>query len=836
VVRLTVREAPVSHTLPARTVFSRPEVKGKFLFVDQQKFWVRGVTYGTFAPREDGAQFPEPVTVERDFAEISANGLNAVRVYTVPPIWLLDLAQKYGLRAMVGLPWEQHIAFLDDKGRAKEIEDRMRAAIISCGKHPAILCYCLGNEIPASIVRWHGRNRVERFLERLYRIGKAEDPTGLFTYVNFPTTEYLQLPFLDLVCFNVYLESRDKFKNYLARLQNIAEERPLVMAEIGLDSRRNGELAQARSLDWQVRTAHEAGCAGTFIFAWTDEWHRGGNEIEDWDFGLTTRERHPKPALSTVRKAFAEVTVQTNLPWPRISVVVCSLNGARTIRDTLEGLKNLEYPNYEVIVVNDGSTDDTPKIASEYDVVLISTENRGLSNARNTGIEAASGEIVAYIDDDAYPDPHWLKYLATTFMTTSYIGVGGPNFAPPGDGLIADCVANSPGGPTHVLISDEEAEHIPGCNKAFRKSALQAIGGFDPRFRAAGDDVDVCWRLQEKGWKIGFNPAAVVWHHCRNSVKTYWKQQLGYGKAEALLEQKWPEKYNSAGHLTWTGRIYGKRLTQPVAKGNWRVYQGVWGTALFQSLYERMPGTLLSLPLMPEWYIMVALLGVLSTVGIWWAPLAMVFPLFLAAVALPVIQAVQSAKRATFPTLERRPGERFKKRALTAGLHLLQPLARLLGRIRHGLTPWRFRGLHRFARPGKRAVTLWSETWKSPETWLCSLESALRKHNAPVFRGGDFNDWDLEVRGGLFGSIRTLMAIEEHGSGKQLIRFRAWSRCSPAGLGFALLFALLSWWAALDQAWVAFGLLSGLAAALVFRMLSECAYATAALLNSLKQE
>ena len=112
----------------------------------------------------------------------------------------------------------------------------------------------------------------------------------------------------------------------------------------------------------------------------------------------------------------------------------------------------------------------------------------------------------------------------------------------------------------------------------------------------------------------------------------------------------------------------------------------------------------------------------------------------------------------------------------------------------------------------------------------------MRKHNAPVFRGGDFNDWDLEVRGGLFGSIRTLMAIEEHGSGKQLIRFRAWSRCSPAGLGFALLFALLSWWAALDQAWVAFGLLSGLAAALVFRMLSECAYATAALLNSLKQE
>ncbi len=835
-VRVSVREAPVIHTQPIRNVLSRPEVKGKFLFVDQKKFWVRGVTYGTFSPREDGSQFPEPETVERDFAEMCANGLNSVRVYTVPPLWLLDLAQKFDLRVMVGLPWEQHIAFLDDKRRAKQIEERIRQDVISCGKHPAILCYCLGNESPASIVRWHGRQRIERFLQRLYRIGKSEDPNGLFTYVNFPTTEYLQLPFLDLVCFNVYLETREKFKGYLARLQNIADERPLVMAEIGLDSRGNGEIAQARSLDWQVRAAHEAGCAGTFIFAWTDEWHRGGNEIEDWDFGLTTRDRQPKPALSTVRKAFAEVAVQPNISWPRISVVVCSLNGARTIRDALEGLQKLDYPNYEVIVVNDGSTDGTPDIAVEYDVTLISTENRGLSAARNTGMEMATGEIVAYIDDDAYPDPHWLKYLATTFMTTSYVGVGGPNLAPPGDGLVADCVANAPGGPTHVLISDEEAEHIPGCNKAFRKSALQAIGGFDPRFRAAGDDVDVCWRLQEKGWKIGFNPAAVVWHHCRNSVKTYWKQQQGYGKAEALLEQKWPEKYNSAGHLTWAGRIYSKRLTQPVTNGKWQVYQGVWGSALFQSLYERMPGTLLSLPLMPEWFLMIALLGVLSFVGVWWAPLQLVFPLFLLALTLPVVQAVRSSRRASFPTPSPSAIERFKKRVITAFLHLVQPLARLIGRIRHGLTPWRCRGLARLAWPGKRGVTLWSETWRSPENWLGSLEETLRKQSAAVFRGGDFNDWDLEIRGGLCGSVRTLMAIEEHGAGKQLVRFRAWTRCSPVGIAITGLFALLSCWAALDQAWMAFALLSAATGTLVFRMLTECSVATASLLNALKQD
>jgi beta-galactosidase/beta-glucuronidase len=150
---------------------------------------------------------------------------------------------------MVGLPWEQHTAFLDDQGRRRSIEERVRVGVRACAGHPAVLCYAIGNEIPAPIVRWHGRRRVERFLARLYRAVKAEDPAGLVTYVNYPSTEYLQLPFLDFACFNVYLEDRERLAAYLARLQNLAGDRPLILAEIGLDSRRNGEEAQARALD-----------------------------------------------------------------------------------------------------------------------------------------------------------------------------------------------------------------------------------------------------------------------------------------------------------------------------------------------------------------------------------------------------------------------------------------------------------------------------------------------------------------------------------------------------------------------------------------------------------
>jgi beta-galactosidase/beta-glucuronidase len=298
-------------------------VHGRSVLVGTEKFHVRGVTYGTFRS-EDGSSFPAPERVREDFAAMAAAGINAVRTYVPPPAWLLDAALAHGIRVMVGFAWEQHVAFLDDEERARRIERRLADQVRALELHPAILCYSIGNEIPASIVRWHGRRRVERFLERLYRAAKQEDPQGLVTYVNFPSTEYLELPFLDLVTFNVYLESQQPLQDYLARLQNLAGDRPLLLAEVGFDSRRHGTDEQARVLRWQIETAATAGCAGAFVFAWTDEWYRGGHDIDDWDFGLTTRDRQPKPALAAVRAAFAKLPPRPAADWPRISVVVCA--------------------------------------------------------------------------------------------------------------------------------------------------------------------------------------------------------------------------------------------------------------------------------------------------------------------------------------------------------------------------------------------------------------------------------------------------------------------------------------------------------------------------------
>jgi GT2 family glycosyltransferase len=844
---------------PPRRKPLRPAVRGKFIFLGEEKLYLRGVTYGTFRPDAAGDEFPAPGIVDRDFAQMAAAGVNAVRTYTAPPRWLLDAAATHGLWVLAGLPMERSGGFLDYRSCQRSIEKMVREKVRVCAGHRALLGYTIGNELPASLVRWHGRRKVERFLERLYRAAKKEDPQGLVTYVNYPSTEYLRLPFLDFVCFNVYLETQERLEAYLAQLHTIASDRPLLMGELGLDSLRNGEAAQKRVLDWQVRTAFAAGCAGVFVYAWTDQWYRGGAEVYDWRFGLTDRYRQPKPALAAVRGAFAEVPFPTAMRWPKVSVIICTHNGARTIADTCHALGRLDYPDWEAIVVDDGSTDNTAVIARELGFRVISTSsrglssalpgrengsdwvitksNRGLSNARNLGLAAATGEIVAYVDDDAYPDPHWLRYLAAAFLrprTEHCAGVGGPNLAPTGDGPIADCVAHAPGGPIHVLLTNSEAEHIPGCNMAFRKVALKAIGGFDPQFHVAGDDVDVCWRLQKEGWTLGFSPAAVVWHHRRNSVRAYWNQQMGYGKAEAMLERKWPEKYNVAGHAIWSGRVYANGLTYLGWKTR-RIYHGLWGTAPFQSLYEPAPNLIESLPMMPEWYLILIALGAFSLLGLMWKPLLFAFPVFGLCAGISLTQAARCAAGARFTGKGRTLKAGWKRQALTASLHLLQPLARLVGRVRHGLMFCRARAAAGYAWPRCWTADIWTKESGSVEERLKSFEASLRKLRCVPVRGNDFDRWDLQVNGGMLGAARVFVAVEPHGSGRELLRIQCRPRCSRSGLGVALIFTLLANVAAQDEAWSVCAVFGGIACLILARVFEECARATGAFLTAVRK-
>jgi glycosyltransferase involved in cell wall biosynthesis len=818
---------PILSSSPVlRQSFNRTLVDGKFLSADGEPFFVRGVTYGAFRPDETGREYADDRLIERDFAQMAAFGINTVRIpHTMPPRSVLDIAAGLGLRVMVGLSAEQTAGCLIDRNLPRDFVAYFRAKVRLCAGHPALLCVALGNEIMASQARWLGCRRITRYLHWLYTIVKEEDPDAIVTYVNYPTTEYLELPFLDVVSFNVYLESKRELQAYLARLQNVAGDRPLLLTELGLDSLRNGELAQAQSLDWQIRATFESGAAGAIIFSWTDEWFRAGRQVEDWAFGITDIDRNPKPAAHVARKAFHETPFAPAVDWPRISVIVCSYNGARTLRECLNGLCTLDYPDYEIIVVNDGSTDDTPAIAQDYPVRLINQPNKGLSAARNVGLAASDGDIVAYIDDDAFPHRYWLRYLAMAFGRSAHVGIGGPNLAPAADGFVAECVAAAPGNPLHVLLSDEVAEHIPGCNMAYRKEALLAIGGFDPRFRAAGDDVDLCWRLQDQGWTIGFCPSAMVWHHRRNSIRAYWKQQYGYGKAEAQLEDKWPQRCNALGHIGWAGRIYSRTpgLANLLRQ---RIYHGIWGTAPFQAAHPPAANIALSLLAMPEWYLVIALLALVGFGGLLWTPLLFAWPPFVLALAARFAEAGISAAR--LPMMWKCAGlERVGRWFITAFLHLSQPLERLIGRLRHGLTPWRWRASVRAKLPRRISTAHWSEVWREPERWVRHTRDAISREGTRVVDGGPYDRWDFEVPGGLLGKARLLIAVEEQGAGTQYIRFGIWPKCSGAGLAIISLVASFAGAAATGAGWTATAAFAGVAALVIARIVQETSRALA---------
>ena len=203
---------------------------------------------------------------------------------------------------------------------------------------------------------------------------------------------------------------------------------------------------------------------------------------------------------------------------------------------------------------------------------------------------------------------------------------------------------------------------------------------------------------------------------------------------------------------------------------------------------------------MPEWYLVIVALAWLSALGLSWAPLLWTVPLLVVAVAAPIAQAAIAASRARFPVPARSIAEHIQRWGLTFVLHLTQPVARLIGRFRHGLAPWRRRlqSIH----PLPVEPLLWSETWKGPEEWITDIEAALRETGAIVTHGGNWDQWDLSVRGGLLGHVNVLVAVEEHGAGKQLVRLRGRTEIPMLAWGAITGLAMLAIAALFAQAWL----------------------------------
>lgn len=771
---------------------NRVEVSGKFLRYLGEKFFVKGFSYGPFAPNAAGEALPEPEQVEADFAQIRELGANTIRVYFPPPIWFLDKAWERGLFVFIDIPWEKHRCFFEDWYALERARQRVRETAQNLGSHPAVLALSVVNEFPVDVVRFHGRRRVERFAEELLGIAKREAPDCLVTFVNYPTTEFLEVRGCDFVCFNVYLHAEEKFSGYLDRLQHIAGDKPLVLGEYGIDSKREGDVEQAALLSRHLKQVFRHGLAGSVIFAYTDDWFTGGHQIEDWFFGVTTRERRNKLAASSLRNIWNKLpsAMDAGIELPKVSVVVCSYNGGKTLRGCLESLMRLDYPDYEVIVVDDGSTDQTSEIVSDFPMVEYHyQENQGLSVARNVGGELASGEIVAYTDDDCISDEHWLRYLVQAMQDQQVEAIGGPNITPDSDGWIAKCVAASPGNPSHVMLNDTHAEHIPGCNMAFRRDTLLGIGGFDPQFRVAGDDVDICWRMLDAGLSIGYAPGAMVWHHRRASIQAYAKQQQGYGRSEALVHFKHPQRCGAYGRSNWSGIIYGDgAVGLPLMPQI--VYHGHFGMGLFQTIYRHNRFGAWAVVMSLEWHLTAAFLLALAML-IW--PLAIVSAaMWLATLGLALHSACRAPLPATAP---------WWCRPLVSYLYLMQPLWRGWYRLTHLLRSKRLPEIPSSEQWGGPEVKRVSVTqrdvyWSSEENLgrEALLERLVEQAKRFDWTGDFANAWsarDFKLLGDRWHDIFCVTATEELGWPNRFTRLR--SQVKPTKFAQVTITAALFW-------------------------------------------
>ncbi len=232
-----------------------------------------------------------------------------------------------------------------------------------------------------------------------------------------------------------------------------------------------------------------------------------------------------------------------------ISIVVITENEEQNIGPCLNTLTAQMYPPdlHEIIVI-DASTDRTPVIVSEYKSVRLIKSREGFSRQRNEALKAARFDIIAFVDADTVIPPRWLKGIATGFKEhPDAAGIAGDAFPPPGTGWLGRCIGavGHPGGgaiglDANTVIGVDGITFIPGCNGAFYKSALEAVGGYDLDFDTGGEDIDISRRLRAAGYRLDYESGMTIYHKPHGPLLKYAKWNIGVGVTKYSLNKPGP--------------------------------------------------------------------------------------------------------------------------------------------------------------------------------------------------------------------------------------------------------------------------------------------------------
>lgn len=251
-----------------------------------------------------------------------------------------------------------------------------------------------------------------------------------------------------------------------------------------------------------------------------------------------------------------------------LTVIICSLNGAAGVDRCLRALtRQTIRSRLEIVLVDDGSTDDTSEVGRIHGVQVVRHPvNRGLAAARNSGLNASSAPLVAFLDDDCEPDPEWARQLISGYGE-GVAGVGGPVLpTAPGGFMLGYLKRNNPLTPLELTLAksekiayrfylylkrqwastDESGRRdvyaFVGANMSFRRQALIDVGRFDERFRFGCEEGDLCLALTRAfpSSRLVFTPGARVVHHFEPSLRDTLRRSRAYGRGSAQLYRKWP--------------------------------------------------------------------------------------------------------------------------------------------------------------------------------------------------------------------------------------------------------------------------------------------------------
>ena len=339
-------------------------VQGKFFFAGERQIFRQGRDLRPVRAGSHGAQFPERATVERDFALMRGAGVNTVRVFTVPPVWLLD-ARRRGRAEGAGraaLDAARRVSRQRRRSRPRSAR-RSRPGCAPAAAIRAVFAYLVGNEIPPDMIRWHGADAVREFLQELVGAGATGASGRAGQLRQFPVDRISDASISPISSASTSIcTTRRAFRRYIARLHNLAVDKPLVLTEFGVDSMRNGEDEQAQILSWQVRAAFAVrGRRHLRLRLDRRMVHRRAS-----DRGLGFRPGRPRPpaeaGLSRGRAAIQRRAAAAAAALPAglgrgLRLQCRAHDGGRASPRS----RRSNYPDYEVIVVNDGSTRPHPR-------------------------------------------------------------------------------------------------------------------------------------------------------------------------------------------------------------------------------------------------------------------------------------------------------------------------------------------------------------------------------------------------------------------------------------------------------------------------------------------